>query len=110
MDFRERISHRLRSHAGERTCSAPVSLYQRIFDLPESLVRTPPGPTLFLCAELLPDRCRISTLGDGTPWSASYGPDVYAQIFGGAHPAQAVHAGRFRRELAFSAESERGSR
>ena len=53
-----------------------------LFDLADSLRRSPPCPTLFLRAERLPDGRRTFKLLEGAPLSTSYGSDVYAQVFG----------------------------
>lgn len=52
-----------------------------LFDLADSFTRSPPGPTLFLRAERLPEGRRTFKLREGVPLSTSYGADVYAQVF-----------------------------
>ena len=58
-----------------------LMIVTHLFDLAESLSRSPPGPTLFLRAERLPDGHRTFKLREGAPLSTSYGADVHARVF-----------------------------
>jgi hypothetical protein len=52
-----------------------------LHDLAEGFYRTPPGPTVFLRAERLPDGRRTFKLLEGEPLPTSFGEDVYARVF-----------------------------
>ena len=58
-----------------------LMIVTHLFDLAESLSRSPTSPTLFLRAERLPDGHRTFKLREGAPLSTSYGADVHARVF-----------------------------
>jgi len=52
-----------------------------LYALAEGFYRAPPGPTVFLRAERLPDGRRTFKLLEGEPLPTSFGEDVYARVF-----------------------------
>jgi hypothetical protein len=52
-----------------------------LYGLAESFYRAPPGSTIFLRAERLPDGRRTFKLLEGQPLATSFGADVYRRVF-----------------------------